>query len=127
MANSNVQPNPTATAVVVMPTPPLQITPVPVPTVVESLVDTQWEYRQLGGKVEYIWEFHPQKRFRTRRFDKGTYLPDGTWEQTGDSIVIRIGDDKNPETYKGKIRGNLMEGDFIALNPTRWSAKRIVP
>ena len=127
MANSNVQPIPTATFAVVTSTPPIQTTPVPVPAVVETLEDTQWEYRRLGGEVEYVWEFHPKKRFRTRRFDKGTYLPDGTWEQTGDTIVIRIGDEKNPETYKGKIRGKLMEGDFIALNPTRWSATRIVP
>lgn len=127
VTDREVQPSPSATAAVLIPTPALQTTPVPVPTVVETLEDTQWEYRQVGGKVEYVWEFHPNKRFRTRRFNEGTYLSDGTWEQTGDTIIIRIGDAKNPETYKGKIRGSRMEGDFIALNPARWSAIRIVP
>jgi hypothetical protein len=123
VANSNVQPTPAATASIIA----LQTRPIQVPSLEATLEDTQWEYRRVGGRVEYIWEFHPNKRFRSRRVNQGTYLPDGIWEQTGDTIIIRIGDVNNPETYKGKIQGDRMEGEFIALNPTRWSAMKIVP
>ncbi|MDQ3916918.1 MAG: TIR domain-containing protein [Acidobacteriota bacterium] len=129
--NSNQQPTPkptlAQTPVVVVTNSNVVATPSPTPKV-ESLEYTQWEFRRLGQQnAEYVWEFHPPDRFRARRVSKGTYLPDGTWTQDGDKVTIRIGDVNNPEVYKGIIHGNEMEGDFIALNPGRWTARKIAP
>ncbi|MDQ3745230.1 MAG: TIR domain-containing protein [Acidobacteriota bacterium] len=131
-ANSNQQPSPkptsTQTPAVVVANSNVVATPLPTPKVEESLEDTQWEFRLSGQQnAEYVWEFHPQHRFRARRVSKGTYLPDGTWTQDGDKVTIRIGDVNSPEVYKGTIHGNEMKGDFIALNSGPWTARKIVP
>ena len=116
-----VIPTPVAPVTLVTPPPP---PPTPAPAVVESVVGTQWEFKS-ESNVRYIWDFHPGGRLRSRYPDRGTYLPDGTWEQNGDAIIIQTSiTTDNPETYRGKIQGDRMEGTYIALEEYRWSAKR---
>ncbi len=120
---ANVTPSPATTGTATpIPTP----TTAPTPTPVEGLAGSMWEYR-FGSNVRYEWTFLPGGRLKGRIPERGTNLPDGRWEQEGDSVTIQTSvNESNQEVYKGRIEGDRMRGTYTnGLEVYNWTAIKI--